>query len=928
MYCSAGFEESVDIWVGTRCVARAQHPDPDNRLHLFVAPIKEMFHGGEPLRFETNATSGPARIEDIVILPTKPRAARLSFDIIDLGVQVEPDDGGLRAVACCRTSRPATGRIVISSKGAKDAVTRLKNPRAIHTAERSRLKPGTRYTCTAQFRNSAGDLEAKKSCAFIARLPTSKGSGHSGTIALQRRRTGPAGWPVSVGAPFPEGALKDLGGLVLERPDGKAVPFQPAITGRWPDGSVRWALLDFSATTDKSLTLCYGDHVERPKPEAGLRVTRSRKGISVVTGPLKLTVGKDRTRLPGDIALRTHAGWKTITGSDAAVTLVDAKSRSFTSGKPESVSVEESGPERVCIRVEAVHKRGRSTLFRSTFRIHLFRGSSRIRIQHTFVNDAVDDVFTGIRSLSLNLPLKVGAVSGLSVDGRRAPGRSRSLDLRQASDNHYELWSGRKKIASGRRAEGAVHLEGADASVSLKVKDFWQNYPKRVAADRDGLTIDLCPEMDSSEVVAEGELEDRLYYHLQGGVYKLKRGVSRTHEFWLDVRPREEANDNSFAASVQSPPLYTPDLEAVNASGALPVLPGKAPSPYPPYEKWIKDVRKVYSADREESRAYGMLNFGDWFGERTYNWGNMEYDTPLCFFREYLRGGDPDFFTWGEEAAYHLIDVDTCHASDNPNDVGGQYIHAVGHVGDYYPEGTRERAIYSGRATVDHTWVEGLFLYHLLTGDRRALESALVTSERLLGRDLNNYDFTNCRKCGWHLIHLAAAYRATGRKAYLSAAGIIVERVLERQRPSGGWERTMCPGHCYCTPPRHRGNAGFMVGVLMVGLSQYAETTDDKRVAKAIVAAAEYCIKEMWAPEAKAFHYTSCPESSIFGRADMRILHGVAWANRYESKPLFRRILSEGITTAAGGGLRPHRGIGKSISMPMQNAPDVLAGLP
>ena len=60
----------------------------------------------------------------------------------------------------------------------------------------------------------------------------------------------------------------------------------------------------------------------------------------------------------------------------------------------------------------------------------------------------------------------------------------------------------------------------------------------------------------------------------------------------------------------------------------------------------------------------------------------------------------------------------------------------------------------------------------------------------------------------------------------------------------------------------------------------------------------------------------------------VRLLHGVAWANRYQSKPLFRRILSEGITTAAGGGLRQHRGIGKSISMPMQNAPDVLAGLP
>ena len=36
-----------------------------------------------------------------------------------------------------------------------------------------------------------------------------------------------------------------------------------------------------------------------------------------------------------------------------------------------------------------------------------------------------------------------------------------------------------------------------------------------------------------------------------------------------------------------------------------------------------------------------------------------------------------------------------------------------------------------------------------------------------------------------------------------------------RKRPSGGWDRLMVPGHCLCEPPRHTGNAGFMVGILL-----------------------------------------------------------------------------------------------------------------
>ena len=138
----------------------------------------------------------------------------------------------------------------------------------------------------------------------------------------------------------------------------------------------------------------------------------------------------------------------------------------------------------------------------------------------------------------------------------------------------------------------------------------------------------------------------------------------------------------------------------------------------------------------------------------------------------------------------------------------------------------------------------------------------------------------------------------------------------------------MVPGHCYCDPPRHTGNAGFMVGVLMVGLKHYNEATAQQRVADAIVRAADYCIEHMWVAEASTFRYTCCPESFVGSGADMRILKGVAAAYGFTGSQRFHDVLAAGVRSAmAGPPPRAHRGIGKGICSPMRGAPQVLAQL-
>ena len=928
MYAAAGADEAVDIWIGHRCVARTALSDPDNRLHLLLAPEKFAFKGGEPIRLVTNATSGPCRIENVVLFDRKPRGAADRLKIASPSVDVRIDGERPIAYVTWRSNRPASGRLRWGLKGGKKKTVLLRTALSNHEVVLENLAAGD-YVYDVDLADRSRRLEAQYSGAFRVRPSRKHSEIEKGRFALEVAQSCERAWPVTVGVPFKKGAVSNIGSIRVVDSSNRPVPTQVAAQSRWDDGSIQWALLDYEGDGVSDCAVEFGKSV-RNETDGKVRVRSSRRHVEVVTGPLRVRIPRDRTVIPGLVEVRQDGSSRSM-GDATAVTAVDAVGRAYRSGAPDSLTVETSGPQRATIRLEVTHRsRGSRVCLRSVFRLHFFSGSRRVRVEHTVVNDVSDLDFERVQSLSLCIPVEVGNAPVLQSKGRHS--RAACARIEQLDDNRFDSYeaSGARRraqrVAGGRRSNGAASVTGDRGSVSVAIRDFWQNYPKALTLAANSIVVEVLPSLDSSRYPRGGELEDRLYYYLLDGHYKLRKGISRTSEFWISYGQDEAAD---LADAVASPPIYRAPLSHFNDSDAWTRFPPKNPSPYPEYEEWVAAARDAYEEDRQTTRAYGMLNFGDWFGERKYNWGNMEYDTPWCFLQEFIRGGDVSFFRWADEAASHLVDVDTCHADGGPIPKDAQYLHCVGHVGGYYPDGYRESAMFSGLTMPSHTWVEGPFLHSLLTGDRRIRDSAIAVSETLIGDMVNDYDFTNCRECGWHLIHLSAAYRATGRRVFLNAGRIIVDRVLERQRSSGGWDRLMVPGHCFCDPPRHTGNAGFMVGVLMVGLKRFHEATGDARVTGAIIRAADYCIETMWVPESCSFRYTCCPKSIVDGAADMRILKGVAAAYQFTGEERFKRILLAGVETAIGGTrMRPHRGVGKSICSPMRGALQVIASLP
>ncbi len=564
---------------------------------------------------------------------------------------------------------------------------------------------------------------------------------------------------------------------------------------------------------------------------------------------------------------------------------------------------EEAGPLRTCFKAAG---RIGQTSFAFEARAHVYPGLPWVRVLLTTGHGESKDEFTTLRNLAWRLPLA---------------GRERSV--RQLRDDSFQSTDGGGKRFTG--PVGAIHL-----------RDFWLNYPKAVEVGPKGSTVWLMPPLAADEYAGlKGKHDEhKLFFWFaltddghEGG-YRLRQGMTRTHEVWLGMDGKGPPLDRPVLA-VASPRWYA-------RSGALGELAVADPdrAVIREYDQKVAATLKAYLANRERNREYGMWNFGDWWGERVINWGNVEYDTQHAFFLQFARSGDLRFFQAGEEAELHNRDVDTVHYHRDAQRVGGAYAHCIGHVGNYYaksPLPGRNQGTAGGHFSVSHTWCEGHIDHYFLTGDRRSLETALKIADRYDTQLMRGYDFTNTRVPGWHLILTMAAYRATGDEFYLNAARIIVERVLERQTPrpkfntrGGGWRRMMVPGHCLCTPA-HYGNAGFMVGVLLTGLKWYHIETQDPRVARSIAMGAHFLIDDMWAEEVNGFRYTSCPKSSAGAWSNFLLFDGIAYAYRLSQqagKPDQKLALHLRKGTASG--IQAMSGMGKSFSQFIRVTPHFL----
>lgn len=887
IYLAAGEEHPLELKLGDMDIGRIEPQRQDNRAHLIVADQVVEFIGEMEVLQVSAVGSGSYRIESFVLLHERPQPSRYVPRIERLSHRLRKTDAGCFDVELHFTTdlAAAVEARLLDAAGEEIGVTSGRAGR-LHQLAFAGLMPDQQLVAHI----SARDLSGETATAALEFATMSSQPQPAREIVVPLEIFSPldsdlSGLPLTFGLPFARGSATQLDDCSLRAGD-EILPANARIQSRWDDGSAQWALIETRVPMDVSAATLHSNS-ERCA-DAGFR----EPGLSL-----------DELRL---------ADWRFCAGlGDGAMLEASA---------PRQIQREERGATFV---IEYRDASG-VTWLRSKLWLLFFAGQRFVRLTHrleVLAPEQADrsdesDSLLSLREFSLRIPF-----AGQHV---QHAGQKWSLagdwQLRHDHDQWHEICG---EVCAG-RAAGHVRVAGESGSLGIGLRHFWQTYPKALMVDAQGIDIGLFPERAGRELPGDADAPHRLYFWLDDAGYKLKKGLALTSDILLDF-----GDDSRVCDWLEAPPLARPPIDYLNSARALPPIGARRDSPLPSYEALTDRALQSFVDDREEHRAYGQLNFGDWYGESGWSWGNNEYDSAYCGYSEFLRGGDAGWAVWARQAARHLADVDTVNSAADATNIGGQAMHIPGHLGGYLPPFFRSKM--RGTSLIpSHTWVEGPLLHWLLTGDEAAGESLQKTRDWLLqARFFDAYDFSNAREAGWHLIHLCALAWLDDPAA-LNAASILVARVLERQAPGGGWLRMLTDSHCGCGYPRCRGAAGFMVGVLLSGLMRYYRHTSDPAVADAIVGGARWLIANTFDYDSGYFRYTSCKNRTLGGKFQCTqwVLEGLAAAWTISGDAEIGGYLQRGLAVIGrfpvGIG---HSGMGKAMAQQMRYVPSILASL-
>lgn len=918
VYDTAG-PEAYELEVKGKRAGRFLAAEDDNRqrVHFLAHPVD--FAGGEKLTFRVG-TVGNHITEDILLLAAKPPVRARKFELSHEEAARVKREGKPRMRLTWITSWPSACTVEYgASKKYTEKLTE-EAPVANHRMFLSDFEPGTEihYRIVAPRPDGQEVVGNDRVFRFAPPAPVA-GTARSEKTELTVANPYPfalEAFPITSGVPFGRGELGDAEHVRLVDAAGREVPLQAKVATRWSDGSVQWLRLSFLATAAAGEPATYfaeyGTEITRSEASSPLRHSEHEGVLTVNTGPLRMEFDAGRSGFPCSIRFDADADGRfaedeeLATQRPLAIELVDAEGGRYTTAyAADRIEIEESGPVRTVVKLSGGHRDGSGRrMFAYVNRFTFFAGLPSVKVQTTWGNDSAEAKFSEFGRLSLHVPFAeaedwrwaVGLGGGNESNGRG------ELGLLQLRDDAYKLTPRAPEGTSTERADGWIDVSNGRWGLMTAVRDFWQLYPKGFRVTPEGLAVDLAPHFPGETYVGSSKLEEvKLYYYLMGGKYKVRRGTQKQHELMLHCHAGElEASERQRLSQAFQEPLIAACMPerycGTQVFGEiLPATAGRTPE----YEKVCEQVYRNAVSHRERGHEYGMLNFGDQWGERKVNWANGEYDHHHAYLMQFIRTADPRWYFLAEKAVRHAIDVDTAHYGPRK---GGEWIHSMGHVGDYFASQYEGSGISYGGMSVSHTWTEGFRDWYVLNGDPTAYENAVLVADHYDGAYLNNYDWSNCRTNGWHLLLTMAVYRMTNDPYYLNAARIIIERTLERQTPGGGWHRQMVPGHCH-DMPRHRGVANFMLGVLANGLEEYYGEVPDPRVAEAIIGGAGQAIRELWVEEARGFRYTSCPNMTGYTSNNDMTSEILFFAHRLGGDEEFGRIAMEAMEAAFDGGI-------------------------
>ncbi len=615
--------------------------------------------------------------------------------------------------------------------------------------------------------------------------------------------------PVSASVPLPRGLLRDPHGVWLADADGRATTLQTQALERWPDGSVRWLLLDFLADVprddERTFSLRQGTPKQAPAAPA-IRAAERDGARTFDTGAVTISVPAN-----GDALLAgVRDDGTTLLGR---VPLPSLDAGTVEAPAPDRATVETSGPIRTELLLSGRYPNG----IAYEARLAVFAGQPFVRLQLTLTSMS-DRPYVPIKALALTLAAALQDAA-VGIDGTST--RFTTLDGQPHTFLQRDATTALLDGDPSGRGDGWVRATTDAAALTVVSRWFWQEYPKGIRLAPDALAVDL---------IAGGDAP-----------VELGRGAAKTMEAWIVVEPRATATDpQALTTMLRQPLVGAPPARWVvstkaltnaldsTATGAGPFL-QHVTTAYRRYEargraeRW-DDGAPVACAQRtsEHPRVgfYGLLNWGDWnfpsYRDDTKGcdaWGNLEYDLTQVLGLAWVATTEPALRDGFLVAARHYRDVDIIHHDpQNPDRVGLNHPHKVGH---FAPDADRN-------VDLGHTWVEGLITHYRLTGEVRSLQAARAMGDALAARVGKA---SNPRHFGWPMIALGALAASTNDERYRTAAASFAAAART------AWEPTPAA-------------ADWKIGILADGLSYVDAVTDEPALREWLVRYADALVAE------------------------------------------------------------------------------------
>lgn len=473
---------------------------------------------------------------------------------------------------------------------------------------------------------------------------------------------------VTGGYPFPRGQVKDAGAIMVAA-GGKALPVQSKAIGFWPDGSVKWALLSFFADSKAlvsqgaeaaqargpvvtcrdgrvlplEMELRSGGGVREEIAETGsgaaLSLEENKDGVTIDTGALRVGLQKGTRWLRSiqlggeeilDLARADRLAYADYLLNPERVaphhTLAEGGTLSAGVLDVKKLAIEERGPLRCVVRLEGMTSGAEPV--NVVMRLEATAGSPALKVTHSIEILSKDPRKAFIRSLGLEIPLKMGWPT-VHFGGEKSiavPDEVLRSGLYQRIPEYYEVKgsteTGGAPLGAGAQSRGWVKLSDEKAGLIAVIRNLWQQSPKALVVDHEkpSVRIEFWPE--------EGPLMDMRRYSnhthrsqgegISGAASKdwvtesyYRRdpvaGLSRTHEVLLHFYKGPSPDAEIVAADFQSPPLLYAGWKRYLESGVV----------LPSAEQWDRywGNAERFSAfwlwHRKLDHWFGFWNFGD-----------------------------------------------------------------------------------------------------------------------------------------------------------------------------------------------------------------------------------------------------------------------------------------------------------------------------